>query len=215
MSGARLRIVELVVGDEPEAWRQAGFAVDANGCAQVSTVRFRFVGADGVRGLRSWRIDGVAGGTIDGLPGELVCDPSTVLIDRAPDHPNSTTVLDHVVVATPDIDRTIGAFVEVGCEPRRERVGGSESMPMRQVFLRAGEVIVEVVGPPTPPDRPERRDRPAAFWGLAFTVEDLDRCVATLGDACGSARDAVQPGRRIATLRHESLGISVPTAFMS
>ncbi len=206
-----LRIVELIVGDDPDAWRDAGFVVDDAGCAQVSTVRFRFVGSDGPRGIRSWGVAGIDSSSVDGLAGEFL-EP----VDVAPTaHPNTTTLLDHVVVATPDIDRTIGAFVASGCEPRRERTGGTEQHPLRQVFLRAGEVIVEVVGPPTPPARPEHRDRPASFWGLAFTVADLDACVSQLGEHCGAARDAVQPGRRIATLRHESLGISVPTAFMT
>jgi Glyoxalase/Bleomycin resistance protein/Dioxygenase superfamily len=206
-----LQIVELVVGDDPGAWRAAGFTVDEAGCAQVSTVRFRFVGAGGQRGIRSWGVAGLESSDVDGLTGGLL-DP----IDVTPyEHANTTMLLDHLVVATPDIDRTVRAFVERGCEPRRERVGGAEEQPLRQVFLRAGEVIVEVVGPVTAPHRSEHRERPASFWGLAFTVADLDACVASLAEHCGSPRDAVQAGRRIATLRHESLGISVPTAFMT
>ncbi len=206
-----LRIVELVVGDDSAAWSRAGFAVDDDGCTNVSTVRFRFVGTRGGRGIRSWGISGLESAEVDGLAGELVDHEAA----RPNQHPNTVTILDHVVVATPDIDRTIGAFVDRGCDPRRERVGGTDQHPLRQVFLRAGEVIVEVVGPPIPPERVEDRRRPASFWGLAFTVADIDACVASLGEHCGATRDAVQPGRRIATLRHETLGISVPTAFMS
>lgn len=208
---ARLRIIEIVVGDTPDAWRAAGFAVGADGCAQVSTVRFRFVGESEGRGILRWAIAGLTSSDVDGLPGEVM----DALDYESVAHPNSATLLDHIVLATPDIDRTVGAFVALGCEPKRERSGGSEAMPLRQVFLRAGEVVVEIVGPPTPPERADRRARPATFWGLAFTVADLDACVASLGEACGAARVAVQPGRRIATLRHEALGISVPTVFMS
>jgi hypothetical protein len=53
------------------------------------------------------------------------------------------------------------------------------------------------------------------FWGLAMTVADIDACAALLGDRLGPVKDAVQPGRRIATLRHEACGLTVPIAFMS
>jgi hypothetical protein len=33
--------------------------------------------------------------------------------------------------------------------------------------------------------------------------------------ACNPPKDAVQPGRRIATLRTRELGLSVPIAFMT
>jgi len=75
-------------------------------------------------------------------------------------------------------------------------------------------VILEVVEVP-PGSREERDpDAPSRFWGLAFGVDDLDRCAAYLGDRLGEPRDAVQPGRRIATLRREA-GLSPGIAFMT
>ena len=56
---------------------------------------------------------------------------------------------------------------------------------------------------------------PASFWGLALTVADIDAAAALLGEHLGPVTDAVQPGRRIATLRHEAVGIPVPVAFLS
>ena len=50
---------------------------------------------------------------------------------------------------------------------------------------------------------------------LVTAVEDLDALVALYGPAMGQVKEAVQPGRRIATLRHKELGLSVPTAFMT
>jgi hypothetical protein len=218
-----LAIVELEVGDAPDAWRAAGFTVDDEGVSRVGTVRIRCVGGER-RGLLAWRVRAVDGvgtvwaagaacavGAVDGLATTVVDEPLAV----ADVHRNLATFVDHVVVATPDVDRTIGAFRAVGSEARRERLTGTRERPMRQVFLRAGEVIIEVVGPPEPPEDPQRACAPAPFWGLACTVSDLDCCAARLGDVLGSARDAVQPGRRIATLRHERVGISVPFAFMS
>jgi hypothetical protein len=89
---------------------------------------------------------------------------------------------------------------------------------MRQVFFRAGDVIIELVGPDTPGPDPEaadspapgaRRPTPAAFWGLAHNVGDIDAIAAYLGDATSAPKDAVQPGRRISTLDNRRFGISV------
>jgi hypothetical protein len=55
---------------------------------------------------------------------------------------------------------------------------------------------------------------PARFWGLAFTVADLDAIAERLGNRLSGPRDAVQPGRRIATLRGEA-GIGPAVAFMT
>jgi len=63
-------------------------------------------------------------------------------------------------------------------------------------------------------ERAGGRDRPAFFWGLAFVAPDLDATVASLGDHVSEIRDAVQPGRRIATLRR-SAGLAVPIALIT
>jgi hypothetical protein len=81
---------------------------------------------------------------------------------------------------------------------------------MSQTFFKLREVVLELIGPAVP----DELDTPAHFYGLAFTVEDLDATAAFLGDKLGRVKDAVQPGRQIATLRKEaSAGLAV--AFMS
>ena len=54
----------------------------------------------------------------------------------------------------------------------------------------------------------------AWFYGLAFTVADLDVAAAFLGERLIPAQNAVQTGRRIATL-DRSVGSTTPLAFMS
>jgi hypothetical protein len=120
-------------------------------------------------------------------------------------HPNGVTLLDHLVVFTDDPARTTEQYAAIDLEPRRVRDLGNGT---RQTFFRTGEVIIELVGP-IPDVQGER------LWGLAFTTADLDACAALLGDKLGRIKDAVQPGRRIATLRHKDLGLTVPIAFMS
>ena len=82
-----------------------------------------------------------------------------------------------------------------------------------QGFHRLGSVILEVV------ERrlvdPDQRTGRATYWGLVVVVEDLEAAVAHLGpDVIGAAKPAVQPGRRIATVR-SGAGLGVPLALMS
>ena len=134
-------------------------------------------------------------------PWHLVSDATSAAVD----HPNGATILDHLVVFTDDPERTTTSYAAHGWEPRRVRDVGNGTT---QTFFKTGEVIIELVGP-IPNVHGERN------WGLAFTVSDLDACAALLGERLGRIKDAVQPGRRIATLRHEACGLTVPIAFMS
>ena len=76
-------------------------------------------------------------------------------------------------------------------------------------ILTLGPVILEVVA-----RAGEAGEGPASLWGFTVVVEDLDALAARLGDRLGPVKDAVQPGRRIATVRREA-GLGVPLAFMS
>jgi hypothetical protein len=204
-------IDEIVVGDPPEAWAAAGFAVDDDGTCRIGTVRVRLVGRDQGRRILGWSLRGTApgsldGGDLDGLPTQTsdrdLAEPAS--------HPNGCVAIDHVVVLSPDLARTVAAFEATGLEIRGTRDADTYGAPMRQVFFRLGEVVLEVVGAPEVSGEGE-----AGFFGLAHTVEDLDATAALLGEHLGEVKDAVQPGRRIATLRHREVGMSVATAFMS
>lgn len=82
--------------------------------------------------------------------------------------------------------------------------------PIRQIFFRLGDVIVEVVGSPD-----VAGDGPSTLWGITYVVDDIDATAAFFGDRTLPVKDAVQPGRRITTLRHGDLGLSVRTAMIS
>ena len=200
-------LVELTVADEPDTWREAGFAVDDEGQCVIGHVRLWLRPSDGAKGVVGWALDGVPEvDTIDGLPTTV---PSQDPPD-AWDHPNGSTLIDHVVLASPDLPRTRDALEAAGFDVRRVRDTESYGSAMQQVFFRAGEVILELVGPPEP-----NGDRPAGFFGLAVNVRDIDETKSLLGDRLGEPKDAVQPGRRIATLRGRDLGITTAIAFMS
>jgi hypothetical protein len=114
------------------------------------------------------------------------------------------------VLSSPDLARTIKALAAIGLEPRRERDAELGGAALRQVFFRLGEVILELIGSPdaTGPG-------PTTVWGLTHTVTDIDAAAALLGERAGRVKDAVQPGRRITTLRHRALDISVAMALIT
>lgn len=203
-------LAELSVGDPPDAWGSVGFRLSGESC-HVGRVAIRLVGTREGSGLLALGLDGFGGGELDGLP---VATTSPADHGAAQIHPNGTIALDHVVAFTPDLDRTVSACEAAGLDLRRVREGPTPAGAERQAFFRLGEAILEVVE--HPPDSPAAADRdaPARLWGLAFAVEDLDATAGMLGPLLGEPREAVQPGRRIATLRRTS-GLTVPVVFMS
>ncbi|HEX3795425.1 MAG TPA: VOC family protein [Acidimicrobiales bacterium] len=201
-------IALLDVADRPQLWVHLGFSVIA-GCCWVSDICFR-LGAAG-RGVTGWTLEGADANGLDEFPsahGAVPEAPATSGSDPASPHPNGVSALDHLVIAAPDLPRTIAALETLGLALRRTRDAGSKEQPLTQAFFRTGRTILEVVG--SEPARPG----PTQFWGLAFTTTDFDATVEFLGDQVRPPKAAVQSGRRIATL-DRAVGSTVPIAFMS
>lgn len=203
-------IDELRVADLPDAWRSVGFELDGDTCA-VGDVRIRLAGTDAGRGLTGWSLRDAEGTELDGL---VTTESDREPPRGTPAHPNGVTSLDHVVAISSDLDRTVAALKGVGLDLRRIREEPTPAGAPRQAFFRLGSVILEVVQAPEEAIERTDGDRPAFFWGLAFVAPDLDRTVAWLGDRVSEVRDAVQPGRRIATLRR-SAGLALPVALIT
>ena len=94
--------------------------------------------------------------------------------------------------------------------PRSERDSDTYGAPMRQVFFRLGEVILELIG-----QIDSAGEGDPGFFGLAITVTTSTRPASCSASTSATPKDAVQEGRRIATLRHREVGMSVATAFMT
>ncbi|HUA73971.1 MAG TPA: hypothetical protein VL988_04365 [Solirubrobacteraceae bacterium] len=209
-----LTIAELVLADEPARWSALGFDVEGERL-RLGTVSLRLAGEGAGRGLVSWALRGAASAELDGLPTTLAgsAEPDP---EPAPPHPNGIGAIDHVVAMTPALDRTVSALQDAGLDLRRVREQPTPAGAPRQAFFRLGGEILEVVQEPEEviAARAEAEPRSAKFWGLALLAQDIDRTVAAFGEHASPARDAVQPGRRIATVKR-SAGLAVPLAIMS
>jgi hypothetical protein len=172
----------------------------SDGRAAVGSVSLRFEAGEG--GIRGWALRDAIAGDIDGLPTERAGEAAPAMA-----HPNGAKRVDHLVVFTPDLGRTTEALGAAGLRPRRIREPDEPGPPVRQAFYRLGEVILELV-------ESQEASGPARFWGLTVCVADLDACAEMLGGRLGDVHDAVQPGRRIATMRREA-GLGLPVALIS
>jgi hypothetical protein len=105
--------------------------------------------------------------------------------------------LDHVVLLTATLDETVDDLVAQGGDLRRRR----DDLHSPMAFVRFGPSIVEVV----------QTEGPTRLWGLVAVVDDFSELPA---DLVGEPRDAVQPGRRIVTVRREA-GLGTALAFMT
>lgn len=208
-------IEELVVADAPESWAALGFEIEGDS-VDLGGVGIRPAGPDVGNGLVGWSLRGVETTELDGLETARAESPvpaESTLAEPSP-HPNGITAIDHVVAITPRLERTIAALRAAGLDLRRIREEPTPAGAPRQAFFRLGPTILEVVQEPADVVERDGADRPAFFWGLALLAPDLDATVAGLADCVSEIRPAVQPGRRIATLRR-SAGLSLPVALMT
>lgn len=196
----------------PDAFEAVGFDVSDNGLLAMlnGALAFSEIGAKtrflgiGVAG------DEIADGVnLDGIP----------VIETAPvppvEHPNGCYEIDHLVLMTPDLDRTARhAEAVLGLRQLRLRDGGKR----RQSFHRFADVthpdgdvskgaILELV-------EDDRLNAPR-LWGVVFNAHDLDAVVDRYPrDVIGEPRSAVQNRRRIASFK-PGAGLGVAVAVMS
>lgn len=202
MSGTRL--AALRIGGSTGPWVGFGFAVDVDGSIPLRNGALEFVRDElgmlglGVAGLEHPPVD------IEGI-GVTVAQPVPPL-----DHPNGAFEIDHVVLMTNSLERTSEAVeAALGLPLRRIR----ETDTVRQGFHRFADhqgtrgCIIELVE--------NQRVQHTSLFGLVVNVVDLDAVCQRWGaDAISEPKPAVQPGRRIATVR-KHVGLGVPVALMT
>jgi hypothetical protein len=213
-------IADVWLTSSIDPWRRLGFSdypiAQSDGlvvpCIHIAGLGFRFlpqIVEPSVLGscVTGWtvRSDDATTNSVDGVATRVIAE-----LEPAPEltHELAVTAIDHIVITTGSLERTCGAITEQLCLPlKRIRDAGHG---VRQGFHRAGSLILEIV------ERPDLApETPAEIWGLVFVVNDLETAVAWLGpDAVGATRDAVQNGRRIASIKKE-VGLGLPVALMS
>jgi hypothetical protein len=196
----RPQLAELAIADPPERWQALGFTVGGDATLTVGPITIT-LGAPG-EGITAWTIRGIAAGItdLDGLPTTATTAPARVPAT----HPNGAVGIDHVVITTPDFDRTARSLARAELELRRIQ---PTAAGVRQGFRRLGPAILELV------EVPQAASASARFWGLVVTVGDLAALAQRLGERLGAIHPAVQPGRHIATL-DRAAAMSTMIAFM-
>jgi hypothetical protein len=206
--------------------------VDESGALEIGPIRVQ-LGAGDEDGIVGWALRDVPPGAIDGLPTMSSGAPRREGAG-AGIHRNGAIGVDHVVVSTPDLARTLDALAQAGLELRRTRdvgapegasAGGAPVAIARQAFFVIGDAVLEVVGPADAVAAGETRelgplgsvtggDR-ARFWGVTLVSADLERTREAIGpDLVTRPRPAVQPGRLIAAVRGEA-DLGTRLAFMT
>lgn len=214
------RVEWLTIVGDIQAWRSLGLTVLDDGTIPLFGTSLHILDPTSespdlhgsIPGIVGWGLSGLSDDPstegndllIDGLATEVVPPASPVFAS----HDLGASALDHVVVLTPDLERTSAAIAgATECELKRVREVGE----MRQGFHRIGRggLIVELV------ERPDIAEGDADFWGLVLIVDDLSAACLQLGpDRVSDPRDAVQRGRRIATIRSD-VGLGFPVALMT
>jgi hypothetical protein len=221
MATGTARVEWLTVAGDIDTWRSLGLSATDDGLIPLFGTALRIVSPEiasdasartGVApedvqaGIVGWALSGIDAATtsIAGLTTTVVEQVAPIFAE----HSLGARSIDHVVVMTGELEPTTGDIaLATGCELKRIREVGK----IRQGFHRIGRggLIVEVV------QHEDDNRSVAEFWGIVMIVDDLDAACAQLGpDRVGEPKEAVQPGRRIATIR-SSVGLGTAVALMS
>ena len=202
------RISELVIGGSRANWAQVGINFSHDGVFAIGGLFLR-IDESLSPGLHSWALCNIDPtiSSIDGIPTTEVSVKSRLAENDSQEFVLMPLGVDHVVVNTPDLERTSRALHEAtGAELKRIRDAGNG---MRQGFHRLGDVIVEIVSVTSMPAGI------ASLWGFVVNVADVNEVAAYLGpDVLSPPKPAVQKNRLIATFRG-AVGLGVPVALMS
>jgi catechol 2,3-dioxygenase-like lactoylglutathione lyase family enzyme len=113
--------------------------------------------------------------------------------------------IDHVVIGSGD-SATVAAHFRDALGIPIKRTMSRPGTQSHLEFAKLFDVVLEFGGPPAPRPGPIE----AKFWGLVFTVDDIDAVVAdcrAAGYETTDPRPAVQPGAKISAVKHGTGGV--------
>lgn len=132
--------------------------------------------------------------------------PSPVTADEA----SCVSVLDHVVVRTPNPERAIAFYAgRLGLDLRLDR--SNEKWGARLLFFRCGDLVVEIAHDL----KKGVSDTPDQLWGLSWRVPDVAKAQARLRAAgldVTEPRDGRRPGSQVFSVKDQTEG--VPTLII-
>jgi len=201
----RPRLTGLLLPGAASSWEKIGFA-PRGGAFRLGQVTCAVGAAE-----PSWAFD-QGGDKADALCGIATAESAAVVADGDPARqPNGAFKIDHVVVVSEAPSQTKAALERFGLIGKGARSVGSGDSERSQCFFWSGELLIELVGPAA-----EKSDASplARIWGVTFVVDDFAPLLTLAEGLVTGPRDAIQPGRQIATigLQHE---LGVELAFMS
>jgi hypothetical protein len=227
-----MNLVTIYINDKAESWKKVGF--DVNERQQiilrnaVIVLRSDPLAIGGIThiSVRNWKPASKDNVQVQGLhfyppPHKTVSfsDDYQVL------HSNGIESLDHIVVMTSDVQELQGGLERAfKVKPTREILRGTNSYAFYLLGPRYSKTsetphvsspVLEVVHSQDATAVLQKVGASASFWGLAFVSAELKKTHALLAPKIGDIKSAFQPGRSLATLRHEQLGISVPSIVLS
>jgi catechol 2,3-dioxygenase-like lactoylglutathione lyase family enzyme len=202
------RICELVVGGSRANWALVGINFSHDGVFAIGEIALR-IDESLPSGMHSWVLSNIDStiNSIDGIATSVIAVKGRYKQNEENGFVLTPLGIDHIVVNTPDLERTSHAFQEAtGAELKRIRDAGNS---VRQGFHRLGDVIIEIVSAPSMPAGN------ATLWGFVLNVADVHEVARYLGpDVLSPPKPAVQKNRLIATFRG-AVGLGVPVALMS
>ncbi|NQY96315.1 MAG: VOC family protein [Henriciella sp.] len=130
----------------------------------------------------------------------------------APADPGAATALDHLVINTPNPERTVANYgARLGLRFALDRT--AEQWKTRFLFFRLGGLTLEIInrlGETHDPSGPD------SIWGLTWETDDLEAAHSRLsatGHDLSEIRTGRKPGTTVFTVRDRTQG--VPTLFIA
>lgn len=122
----------------------------------------------------------------------------------------SITVLDHVVIRSPNPERAVALYAgRLGLDLRLDR--SNPDWGSRLLFFRCGDLVIEIAH-----DLKKRvSDAPDELWGLSWRTPDVARCNERLkkaGVEVSAPREGRRPGTRVFTVQSHTA--NVPTVVI-
>lgn len=141
----------------------------------------------------------------------FVLEPTLGEMPKVPHVAGSVTELDHLVINTPNPDRTVATYGgRLGLHLALDRT--AEQWNTRFLFFRLGGLTLEIIHRL---DQASETNGPDSLWGVTWATDDLELAHSRLiaaGRDVSEIRTGRKPGSRVFTVRDGTL--DVPTLFI-